>query len=157
MERHEEQGIWSLLLSHKPDDKLHLCFRWRALGWTFYFCPRCSGVLLSMLLTLFLGRALGPFPGWLTWGLLLLAPLPALFDWGTSLATGRPERGNGVRFATGIGLGAGLGTNLYVNTYALLSPPVITQITFLLASIWVVWLSSYLRRRRRRRQRRSLA
>ena len=157
MERCEGQGIGSLLLSHKPDDKLHLCYRMGVFGRSLYFCPRCLGLLLALPITLVWGRAVGPFPGWVMFGLLFLAPLPALLDWGTRTATGLPERENRVRFWTGIGLGMGLGASLHVNTYALLSPPVMGQIAFFLSSIWVVWLVSYLRRRRNRRRRRKPA
>jgi len=157
MERCEEQRIWSLLLSHKPDDKLHLCIRMRVFGRSLYFCSRCLGLYPALLLVLGLGRMIGPFPAWLTFVLLFLAPLPAFLDWGTRTAAGLPERPNSVRFWTGIGLGLGLGANLYVNSYALLSLPVMAQIAFFLASIWVVWLTSYLRRRRARRRCRAQA
>jgi hypothetical protein len=106
-----------------------------------------------MLLTLVAGHLTGPWPWWLEWLLLFVPPLPAFLDWGTSTATGKPERGNNLRLVTGAGLGLGIGASLHINTYALLSYPVMAQLAFFLAAVWVVWLASYLRRARLRRER----
>ncbi len=106
-----------------------------------------------MFLTLLAGRLSGPWPAWLEWGLLFGPILPAMVDWGTATATGKPERANWVRFVTGLGLGIGAGAFLHINTYALLSQPVMAQFVFLLTTVWVVWLVSYSRRSRQRSQR----
>jgi uncharacterized membrane protein len=135
-----------MLLSHHPAEKLHLCYQIRIGRHSLHFCARCLGLFPAMLLTLFLARLGGPWPEWLVWVILLLMPLPALVDWGTTAASGRPERANWVRLTTGIGLGVGLGASLFVNSRALLSTPVKAQFVFLLGSVWVVWLVSYLRR-----------
>ncbi|RME28556.1 MAG: DUF2085 domain-containing protein [Deltaproteobacteria bacterium] len=145
-----EQSFWRLLLSHHTEDKLHLCYR---MGWGNHrvaVCARCLGLYPAMVGALLVGRATGPWPEWLEWTLLLLAPIPALLEWGTTVASGRPERPNAVRLSTGIGLGLSLGASLHVNTYALFSAPVRAQLLLLLASIWVVWLASYFRRFRAR-------
>jgi len=106
-----------------------------------------------MFLTLAAGRLTGMWPAWLEWSLLLLAPVPAILDWGTRTATGQPERANWFRFLTGLGVGIGAGASLHVNSYALLGPVVRAQLMFLFASTWSVWMFSYLRRRRARRAR----
>ncbi|HUU02521.1 MAG TPA: DUF2085 domain-containing protein [Myxococcota bacterium] len=142
----QPQGFFGLLLSHHPASKLHLCYEIRIGKRSLHFCARCLGLLPAMFLTLFLARLGGPWPEWLVWVMLLLMPLPALVDWGTATASGRPERANWVRLTTGIGLGVGLGASLFINSYALLSTPVKAQFVFLVGSVWVVWLVSYLRR-----------
>lgn len=149
----DRQSFFSLLISHHRAEELHLCYRLPLGRRILYFCARCLGIIPAMILTLVLGRLTGPWPEWLLWALLMLAPLPALLDWGTTLATGKPERANWIRFTTGVGLGAGIGTNLYVNTYALLSYPVRIQFIYLLASVWVAWMISYARRSKARRER----
>jgi hypothetical protein len=105
-----------------------------------------------MFLTLVIGRLTGPWPEWLEWTLLFVPPLPALMDWGTTTATGRPERANWIRFVTGLGLGTGFGASLHVNTYDLLGKPAMAQFVFLLSSVWLVWMISYGRRSRLRRE-----
>lgn len=147
------QGFFGLLLSHHPPDKLHLCYRLTIGGRSLHFCARCLGLFPAMFLTLWLARFGQPWSEWSIWVALLLLPLPALIDWGTTVASGRPERANWIRFTTGIGLGAGLGASLYVNSYALLATPVKAQFVFLLGSVWVAWLMSYLRRSIMRRRR----
>ena len=144
----ERQGILSLLFSHHMVEDFHLTYALRVGSRTLHFCARCSGLYPAMFCTLLIGRFTPRWPFWLEGVLLFLAPLPALIDWGTSTATGKPERSNTIRMLTGIGLGIGLGTNLLMNTYELLAVPVRAQVIFLLAVIWVVWLASYLRRRR---------
>jgi hypothetical protein len=104
-----------------------------------------------MIAVLLSGHFFPRWPGWLEWGLLFLAPLPALLDWGTSTALGKPERANWIRLLTGVGLGIAIGANLQVNTRDLLGKPVIAQATFFLAAVWVVWVASYLRRLKSRR------
>lgn len=141
------QGL-KVLLSHHRDDQLHLCYR---LG-PIHLCARCSGLYPGMALALVVGHLAGPWPWWLEWGLLFFAPLPALIEWGLSSATGKPERRNWVRSATGFGLGVGLGTNLLVNTRDLLGYPVLAQLTYLLTFIWVIWMISYARRSSKRRR-----
>jgi uncharacterized membrane protein len=144
------QGL-GVLLSHHRDDQLHLCYRLSLGRRTLHLCARCAGLYPALALTLVAGR-LGPvWPWWLEWGLMFLAPLPALVEWGTTVATGRPDRANPVRTLTGLGLGVGLGANLVVNTRELAGPAVSAQLLFFLASVWVVWLISYARRSRARR------
>ena len=93
------------------------------------------------------GSVVEPWLWWIEWGLLLVAPLPAMLDWGTSTAVGNPERSNGLRMVTGIGLGLSIGAMLHVNTRDLLGVGVQAQLLFLLGSVWTVWFVSYLRRR----------
>ena len=149
----DRQSFLSLLISHHRVEELHLCYRLPLGRRVLYFCARCLGIVPAMILVLVLGRLTGPWPEWLVWALLMLAPLPALLDWGTTAATGKPERANWIRFTTGIGLGSGIGTSLYVNTYALLSSPVRIQFIYLLASVWIAWMFSYARRSKARRER----
>jgi uncharacterized membrane protein len=143
----DKQGFFGLLLSHHMVEDFHLTYALRVGSSTQHFCARCTGLYPAMFLTLLIGRLTPRWPFWLEGVFLFLAPLPALIDWGTSTATGKPERSNTIRMLTGIGLGIGLGTNLLINTRELLGPLVIAQLTFFLAVIWVVWLASYLRRR----------
>lgn len=143
------QGFFSLLISHHMAEDFHLTYALRVGSRTLHFCARCSGLYPAMFVTLLIGRLTPQWPFWLEGALLFLAPLPALFDWGTSTATGKPERSNTVRMLTGIGLGVSLGANLVVNMRELLGPLVMSQLTFFLAVIWVVWLVSYLRRRKK--------
>ena len=96
-----EQSFFSLLLSHHPADKLHLCYRLRLGPRTLHFCARCSGLFPAMFLTLVVGQLTGPWPFWLEWLLLFVPPLPAFLDWGTTVATGKPERSNRVPAASG--------------------------------------------------------
>ena len=149
----DRQSFLSLLISHHRVEELHLCYRLPVGRRILHFCARCLGIIPAMILTLVLGRLTGPWPEWLVWALLLLAPLPALLDWATTMAAGKPERANWIRFTTGIGLGAGIGASLYVNTYALLSYPVKIQFIYLLASVWIAWMFSYARRSKTRRER----
>jgi uncharacterized membrane protein len=149
----DRQSFLSLLISHHRVEELHLCYCLPVGRRRLHFCARCLGVLPAMILAMVLGRLTGPWPEWLVWALLMLAPLPALLDWGVTIATGKPERANWIRCLTGVGLGAGIGTSLYVNTYALLSYPVKIQFIYLLASIWIVWVFSYVRRGKARRER----
>jgi uncharacterized membrane protein len=144
----ERQGLASLLLSHHMAEDFHLTYALRLGSRTLHFCARCSGLYPALLLTLVIGRLTPRWPFWLEWALLFVAPLPALIEWGTTVATGKPERNNTIRMLTGIGLGIALGTNLAINTYELLAPLVWAQVIYFLAVIWVVWLASYLRRRR---------
>jgi uncharacterized membrane protein len=144
----ERQGFFSLLLSHHMVEDFHLTYALRLGSHTLHLCARCSGLYPAMFCTLLIGRLTPRWPFWLEWVLLFLAPLPALIDWGTTAATGKPERNNTIRMLTGIGLGVSLGTNLLINTYELLAVSVWAQVTFFLAVIWVVWLLSYLRRRK---------
>lgn len=145
----DRQG-WRVLLSHHRADQFHLCYR--VPGTRVCLCARCVGIYPGLALALILGRALGPWPWWLDWGLLFLAPLPALIEWGLTAATGRPERANWIRSLTGLGLGVGLGTNLAINTRDLLGYPVMAQLAYLLAFIWVIWMVSYGRRSKARRE-----
>ncbi len=144
----ERQGFFSVLLSHHMVEDFHLTYALRLGSRTLHFCARCSGLYPAMFLTLLIGRLTPRWPFWLEWMFLIVAPLPALIDWGTSSATGKPERSNTIRMLTGIGLGISLGTNLLINTYELLALSVKAQVIYFLAIIWVVWLVSYLRRRK---------
>ena len=122
-----DQSFFSLLLSHHPADKLHLCYRLKLGSREVFFCARCSGLFPAMLAVLIAGQLTGPWPWWLEWLMLFLPPLPAFLDWGTSVATGKPERSNRLRMLTGAGLGTGLGAPLHDNTYALMSYPVMAH------------------------------
>lgn len=148
-----DQSVFSLLLSHHPVEKLHLCYRLRLGRRQLHFCARCSGLFPAMLLTLVAGQLTGRWPWWFEWIMLFIPVLPAFLDWGTTTSTGKPERSNRLRFLTGVGLGIGIGASLHINTYALLSYPVMAQLAFLLAAVWVVWMASYARRSRLRRER----
>ncbi len=153
----DRQG-WRVLLSHHRADQLHLCYRLGGAHRALCLCARCVGLYPGLALALIVERCCGPWPWWLEWGLLFLAPLPAMVEWGLTVASGRSERSNPVRTATGLGLGVGLGTNLAVNARDLLGMPVLAQIAYFLAGIWVVWMISYGRRSgvRRRALRRRL-
>ena len=74
----DRQSFLSLLISHHRVEELHLCYRLPLGRRILYFCARCLGIIPAMIITLVLGRLTGPWPGWLLWVLLLLAPLPAL-------------------------------------------------------------------------------
>jgi len=153
MQLGSRQSFFSLLLSHHPVDKLHLCYHLKLGRHQLHFCARCSGLFPAMFLTLVAGSLTGPWPWWLEWILLFLPPLPAFLDWGTTVASGKPERSNRLRLLTGAGFGIGLGASLHVNSYALMSYPVMAQFGFFLTAVWLVWLVSYVRRSRVRRER----
>ncbi len=146
MHAHSEQSLWSWLISHHPTDSYHLCYRFEIGRFSLHICARCLGLFPAMFATILMGNLMGQWPFWLAWSLLYLAPLPALLDWGTTTASGRPERSNHIRMVTGIGLGSAIGANLHIQTYALLSEQVVMQALYLLGSVWIVWLTSYLRR-----------
>jgi uncharacterized membrane protein len=148
----KRQSFLSLLLSHHSSDEFHLCYSCKIGQRRLFFCARCLGMYPALFVVLALGRFSGPWPAWLEWIMLFLAPLPAMIDWGVTTATGAPEHANLVRFSTGIGLGAALGANLHINTYALLSYPILAQILFFLWSMWTVWMISYARRSKVRRE-----
>lgn len=160
-----KQNLWRLLLSHHDEQHLDQCFAFGSGAGRVFVCARCLGLYPAMLAMLVLGRLTGPWPAWLEWTALLGLPLPALLEWGVTVAGGRRPAANWVRLLTGSGLGASIGASLHVNTYALLAEPVRAQFVFFLAVVWVVWLASYLRRlrwkllrlRRLTRQRRRLA
>jgi uncharacterized membrane protein len=145
-----QQG-YGVLLSHHADDELHLCYRLRVGSRLLHLCARCLGFYPAMAVVLFAGRISAPWPAWLVFGLLFLAPLPALLDWGVHVGLGRKERSNGFRLVTGMGLGVGIGANLVVNMFDLLGDPVIAQLLMFLIYFWFVWVVSYTRRRLGRR------
>ncbi len=147
----DRQGL-GILLSHHRADQLHLCYRLTLGRRTAHLCARCLGIYPGMALALALDGLCGPWPWWLQWGLLFLAPLPALIEWGISAGAGKPERVNWIRLLTGLGLGVGLGTNLAANTRDLLGYPVMAQFVMFLTFIWVIWMFSYARRNDVRRQ-----
>jgi len=149
VEHLDRQGL-KVLLSHHRADQLHLCYRVPGTG--LCLCARCVGLYPGMALALVLGRLTGPWPWWLEWGLLFIAPLPALVEWGLTAATGRPERANWIRSLTGAGLGLGLGADLVHNTRDLLGYPVMAQLLMFLVFIWFIWMVSYSRRSGVRRQ-----
>ncbi len=143
---------WGVLLSHHRDEQLHLCYRVHLFGRDIFFCARCSGIYPALFLVLLAERTTGPWPWWVQWGLLFLAPLPALVEWGITTATGRPDKSNITRTVTGMGLGAGIGMNLAVNTRHLAAPAVTAQFVYFLAVVWIVWMFSYTRRSKARRK-----
>lgn len=147
----ERQG-WRVLLSHHRSDQLHLCYRVGLGSRQVCLCARCAGLYPGLLLVLGLGRWTGPWPWWLDFALLFLAPLPALIEWGLTIATGKPERANWLRSLAGLGLGAGIGANLAYNSFDLLGYPVMAQFVYFLTCVWVVWMVSYARRSQARRQ-----
>lgn len=146
----EGQGL-GVLLSHHRDDQLHLCYRVNVFGRELFLCARCSGIYPAMFLVLLAERLSGPWTWWVQWTLLFLAPLPALVEWGITVATARPERSNLTRTLTGMGLGAAIGMNLAVNTRHLAAPAVTAQFVYFLAVVWLVWMLSYIRRSKARR------
>lgn len=150
MSQSAPESFWSLLLSHHPVGKRHLCYQLNIGKSIIYLCARCLGLFPAMFSAIAIGYFTGPWPWQLAWCLLFLAPLPALLDWGTQTGSGKPERSNRLRLITGVGLGAAIGTNLHMQTYALLSYQAVAQLTFLLGSVWMVWLISYIRRNRER-------
>ncbi len=143
---------WGVLLSHHRDDELHLCYRVNIFGKELFLCARCSGIYPAMFVVLFTERMTGPWPWWVQWGLLFIAPLPALIEWGITVATARADRSNLVRTYTGMGLGVGIGMNLAVNTRHLAAPAVTAQIVYFMAVVWFVWMVSYSRRSSKRRR-----
>ena len=88
--RVEGQTFLSLLLSHHPVDKLHLCYAFRIGARWIHVCARCLGLYPAMAVTMVAGALYGAWPWWLEWILLFLPPLPAFLDWGTTTASGRP-------------------------------------------------------------------
>ncbi len=154
----ERQGFFSLLLSHRPKEQWHLCYRFRLAGRDLALCPRCLGIFTAGALTFLIGHLTGPWPTWVEWAVLMLPPLPALVDYATTGVLGKPERANWIRLVTGIGLGVGIGGALHVNSYALLNRPVSAQFLYIVATVFLVKLTAYLRfglaRRRRVKQRR---
>ncbi|MBW2699185.1 MAG: DUF2085 domain-containing protein [Deltaproteobacteria bacterium] len=148
----DKQG-WGILLSHHGTADLHLTYPLRLGRRRLHFCARCVGLYPAMFLVFLGGSLIEPWPWLLEWGLLLIAPLPAMLDWGTSTAAGKPERSNGLRMVTGIGLGLSIGAMLHVNTRDLLGVGVQAQLIFMLGSLWTVWFVSYFRRRRMRQVR----
>lgn len=157
MDKLERQSFFSLLLSHHPVDRWHLCYRFRVAGRELALCARCLGIFPAMGLTFLAGHLSGRWPGWAEWLVLMLPPLPALVDWATTVVTGRPERKNWIRLVTGIGLGVGIGGALHVNSYALLNEPVSAQFLYIVATVLLVRVTVYIRfglkRRRRLKER----
>jgi uncharacterized membrane protein len=148
----ERQSFLSLLLSHHQVDDWHLCYRVRLAGKELALCARCLGIYPAMALTFLVGHLSGRWPGWAEWAVLLFPPLPALVDWATSTVLRRPERKNWIRLVTGIGLGVGIGGALHVNSYALLNAPVAAQFLYIVATVFLVRLTVYLRFGRKRRR-----
>ena len=157
MERMERQSFFSLLLSHRPKDQWHLCYRFRLAGGDYALCPRCLGLFSALAATFLVGRLTGPWPAWAEWVVLMFPPLPALFDYATMAVMGKPQRPNRVRMVTGIGLGIGIGGALHVNSYALLNEPVAAQFLYIVGAYLLVRLVVYFRfglaRRRRVKER----
>ena len=148
------QGLL-ILLSHRSEDELHLCFKVRLGAQKLHLCARCLGLYPGLFAALIAGRHFGPWPFWIEWGLLFLAPLPALLEWGLTVGAGTEPRPRLVRLLTGLGLGIGLGASLELNTRSLLAPAVLGQLALLLGTVWIAWLASYLRRGENRRARRA--
>jgi len=147
------QSFFSLLLSHRPVDQWHLCYRFRLAGREWALCSRCLGIFSAMGLTFLVGKLTGQWPEWVEWAVLMLPPLPALIEWSTTAVAGKPERKNWVRMVTGIGMGMGIGGALHVNSYALLNQPVSAQFLYVVATVLLVKVTVYIRfgiKRRRR-------
>jgi uncharacterized membrane protein len=141
----ERQSFFSLLLSHRPVDQWHLCYRFRLAGRELALCARCLGIFPAMALTILAGRLTGPWPGWAEWVVLMFPPLPAVLEWAVTAVTGTPEHKNWIRLVTGIGLGVGIGGALHVNSYALLNGPVAAQFLYIVATVFLVKMTVYLR------------
>ena len=153
MDNLDRQGFFSLLLSHRPKDQWHLCYRFRMAGREWALCARCLGIFPAAALTFLAGRLTGQWPWWAEWGILMLPPLPALFEWATTSVSGRPERKNWVRLVTGIGMGIGIGGALHVNSYALINGPVAAQFLYIIATVLLVRIINYIRSGIKRRRR----
>ncbi|MBN2492955.1 MAG: DUF2085 domain-containing protein [Deltaproteobacteria bacterium] len=145
MQDTERQSFFSLLLSHYPKERWHLCYRFRVRGREWALCSRCLGIFPAMIATILVGKLTGPWPWWAEWGVLMLAPLPAVIDWSTTAVLGKPDRKNWIRMTTGIGLGMGIGGALHVNSYALLNQPVSAQFLWIVGTVFLVRLTTYLR------------
>jgi len=149
----DRQSFFSLLLSHRPKDQWHLCYRFRVGEREWALCARCLGIFPAGALTFLVGRLTGQWPWWAEWGVLMLAPLPALFEWATTSVSGRPDRKNWIRMVTGIGMGMGIGGALHVNSYALINGPVAAQFLFIVATVLLVRIVNYIRTGIKRRRR----
>lgn len=157
MDTLQRQSFFSLLLSHHPVEKWHLCYQLRLGNRVVALCARCLGIFPAMGLTFLIGQLSGRWPWWVEWVVLMLPPLPALLDWSTAAVAGRPERKNWIRLVTGIGLGVGIGGALHVNSYDLINGPVAVQFLYIVATVLLVRITVYarfgLKRRRRVKER----
>jgi uncharacterized membrane protein len=145
MNKLDQQSFFSLLLSHRPVDQWHLCYRFRLAGREWALCARCLGIFPAMALTFLVGKLSGEWPRWFEWAVLMLPPLPALVEWSTTAVAGKPESKNWVRLVTGIGMGMGIGGALYVNSYDLLNQPVSAQFLYVVATVLLVKVTVYIR------------
>ncbi|HOX44499.1 MAG TPA: DUF2085 domain-containing protein [Myxococcota bacterium] len=145
MEDTERQSFLSLLLSHHPVEQWHLCYRVRLAGRQWALCARCLGIYPALAVTLLLGQLGGPWPAWAEWAVLMVPPLPALVDWATTAVERKPERPNWFRLVTGLGMGVGIGGAFHVNSYALLSEPVVAQFAYIVLTVFLVRLVGFLR------------
>ena len=116
-----EKYIYELFLTHHPiyesDHTFHLKF-----GRTyFYFCSRCSGVLIGAITSAFFIELIQkifniPFNAELAVILCILLPIPSVIDWG-SQSFGVRTSNTRLRLFTGFFLGMGLNLLAYTRRY----------------------------------------
>ncbi len=101
------------VLSHHPDEEWDCCYAPTIYGRQFHICARCSGIYPGILLGIiaYLSGFLTP----LNWLVVLVFPVPALFDWWLSI-TGLFEGWNPLRTLTGglLGVAYGLGLGIFL-------------------------------------------
>lgn len=142
-----ERYVYELFLTHHPiyesDHTFHLKF-----GRTyFYFCSRCSGVLVGALISAFFMDFLEKAFGFIIMPelaviLCIVLPIPSVIDWGTQ-SFGFRSSNTPLRLFTGFFLGMGLNYLAYTSKYYFFMVLVVGLYFFIVA------LLMYLGKRRR--------
>lgn len=132
-----EKYIYELFLTHHPiyesDHTFHLKF-----GRTyFYFCSRCSGVLIGAITSAFFIELIlnifnFTFNAELAVLLCIILPIPSVIDWGTQ-SFGFRTSNTRLRLFTGFFLGMGLNLLAYTQSYYFFMVIVVAFYFFLVA------------------------
>ncbi|MHA1301517.1 MAG: DUF2085 domain-containing protein [Candidatus Helarchaeota archaeon] len=128
--REKIKNFFSLLLSHHTEEYYNRTFTLSIRGKEVHFCARCSGVILSFIVALFVIYFM-EIELEATFSLILatILVIPVVFDWGTQ-KLGYRESINSIRFITGSLLGIGI--SLLQFTYS------IHWITFIVIAVYLV-------------------
>lgn len=104
---HDSRFNWGILLSHSLDQHLHRCLCLHIGGRRVYFCSRCVGLYVTLVLGL-IGQLAGfQVPSWCDFTLRIILPAMGALAWGIEqigISLSKP-----VRLLSGILIGIGLG------------------------------------------------